>query len=226
MCSYRHAQADLLARVGVAAAAANGPRPLPRLPLPLPFPAFLQHAAAASAASKSASSQPGGGGPGHFEPPNHRMPSFAGFPPVSAVAAALRQQIPQTQQNHQHKNHHHANHHHQPSPNQTVPTTPNSPPSNSHQSPNPHPPPLHPHRVSDLIPQAAAAASPPGGSSRGGRNPYSEEPMSPNGEGNKRLSLFSAAVAAIRRCFLMAAIYGSLGQGFPEAFSRRKTSQF
>lgn len=50
---FRHAQADLLARLG---------RPLPRLPLPLPFP-FLQHAAATAA---KFGHHPGGGngGPG------------------------------------------------------------------------------------------------------------------------------------------------------------------
>lgn len=72
---FRHAQADLLARLNGGGMGVGGPRPLPRLPLPLPFPAFLQHAAKNT---------------GHFDHPVVSSPSRLpfGFPPVSAMAAA------------------------------------------------------------------------------------------------------------------------------------------
>lgn len=163
----RHAQADLLARLN-----SGGPRPLPRLPLPIPFPAFLH--AAKNAGNAAASPQ--------FDP-------RFGFPPVSAAAVAAAAAAAARQQQQQQHQSHQVPHPTIPRPQPPPPTT-TRPPSSI--LPNPlgltspgesATPGVGLPRLPDM-----SQVSPGNGNGGGGGGgtgphlPYSEEPMSPNGE--------------------------------------------
>ena len=145
---------------------------MPRLPLPIPFPAFLH--AAKNAGNAAASPQ--------FDP-------RFGFPPVSAAAVAAAAAAAARQQQHQQHQSHQVPHPTIPRPQPPPPTT-TRPPSSI--LPNPlgltspgesATPGVGLPRLPDM-----SHVSPGNGNGGGGGGgtgphlPYSEEPMSPNGE--------------------------------------------